>query len=810
MTEKLSGLFYKHFLSNAPSFSVRVFNLLITCVLVASVTVSVVMYFFVSDILSVLVLLALDIAIVAIFFLGNKYDMHKLGALVITVGGGFLFFPVIFLISGGIESGIAPYAVMVIVIMFFVFEKMECVIMVSAEVLILSACLYINWRFPEIFPQPLHSLSLRLIDNAQAIFISSIILGITIKFQTHVYVEEKKKAEAASKAKSEFMATMSHEIRTPLNAIIGLSEIQLQKELPAQTHDDLEKIYSAGSNLLAIINDMLDISKIESGNFELTPVKYGTPSLINDSVQLNIVRIGSKSITFDLDLDETIPVGLYGDELRVKQILNNLLSNAFKYTKAGTVKLQISWEERDGKAWLTFTVSDTGIGIKKKDIDQLFLKYNQLDTKANREIEGTGLGLSITKKLLEMMGGTISVDSVYGEGSTFIVKFPQKITDGRPIGKKMTENLQSRHFMKGRNSRDRNLVRTYMPYGRVLVVDDVATNLDVSRGLMLPYGLTIDCSLSGREAIEKVRSEVVKYDMIFMDHMMPEMDGIEATRIIRNEIGTEYAKTVPIVALTANALAGNEEMFLASGFNAYISKPVDIMRLDTILNRWVRDKQREDMWKHEEHPKKDIAATENESVFLDRLRGLKVDGIDFEAGVTYYGREDSYLQILRSYLKHTPDLVENLRDVSETTLPEYAITVHGLKGSSYGIRADELGKRAEALELAAKAGDFETVSANNDAFIEEAYRLLSDLGTLLKDNMQEKNTKKPFISSPNKTLLENMLKASKQYDLTVMEAVLSQLEQYEYETNADLIPWLREQLDNLEYDAIRSKLELLP
>ncbi|MDR2180021.1 MAG: response regulator [Synergistaceae bacterium] len=806
MINRLYGVFYKYILSREIPFSVRVFNLLIGCVFLATVLASVITYFLTPDVPMLLVLSAMEIMIVGMFHFCNKYGMQRLGALMTAACGGFLFFPAIFWFSGGIESGMPAYSVMAIVVMFFVFEKIECMIMVSVEIVIVALCLYLNYQFPEAIPLPLSTLPLKIMDNAQAIFISSLALGMTIKFQTHVYEEEKKKAESASRAKSEFMATMSHEIRTPLNAIIGLSEIQLQKSLPTETHNDLEKIYSAGSSLLAVINDMLDISKIEAGSLELVRVEYGTPSLINDAVQLNIVRIGSKSITFDLDLDETLPTGLYGDELRMKQILNNLLSNAFKYTKAGNVSLQVSWEERNGDALLTFVVRDTGVGIQKKDFEKLFSKYNQLDAKANREIEGTGLGLSITKKLLDMMGGTISVDSVYGKGSVFTVTIPQKITDARPIGKNVAKNLQSRRFSKVRHTRSRNLVRAYMPYGRVLVVDDVATNLDVSRGLMLPYGLTIDCTLSGREAIEKVRSEVVKYDVIFMDHMMPEMDGIEATRIIRSEIGTEYAKTVPIVALTANALAGNEEMFLANGFNGYISKPIDIMRLDTILNRWVRGKQREETLRSVEQEKRNYIVPKNGPV-LEKLRGMEVEGIDLEAGAEHYGREESYLQILRSYLKHTPDLLENLRNVSAATLAQYAIQVHGLKGSSYGIHANELAKRAEALEFAAKGGDFETVNASNDELIEDAYRLLSDLGALLKDNMQEKPLEKSFVASPDSGLLEKMLRASKQYNLTAMESILSELEQYEYSDEADLVPWLREQLDNLEYDAIRAKLE---
>ncbi|MDR2019651.1 MAG: response regulator [Treponema sp.] len=613
----------------------------------------------------------------------------------------------------------------------------------------------------------------------------------------------KEAAEAASKAKSVFLATMSHEIRTPLNAILGLSEIQLQNDLPENARSDLEKIYNSGSTLLGIINDILDISKIEAGNFELIPVDYDTPSLINDTVQLNIVRIGSKPIVFKLDIDGTLPARLWGDELRVKQVLNNLLSNAFKYTKEGTVTLRIRWEKRETDAFISFAVSDTGQGIKKDDIGKLFSEYSQVDTRANRKIEGTGLGLSITKRLVEMMGGSIAVASEYGKGSTFTVCLRQGIIDERPIGAETAENLMSFRLIENRRIRSKNLVRTPMPYGKVLVVDDVATNLDVAKGLMLPYGLTIDCVLSGPEAIEKIRKGEVKYDAIFMDHMMPGMDGIEATRIIRNEIGVEYAKTVPIIALTANALAGNEELFLNAGFSAFIAKPIDIMRLDVILNQWVRDKQTEETLLRAGQAKTAAAETEIPPEMPEKV---KLKGLDFAEGLKRYGTKEIYERILRSFLTHTPGLLEKLRSPARETLSEYTVTVHGLKGALYGVCAGEAGRDAEELEFAAKAGDYEKVESKNAAFIAKVETFLESLEKLLRPPVDGEN-KKQKAAVPDRVLLEKLLDASKRFKPAIMEEVLAKLEGCEYESDGDLIPWLREQIDNLEYDTVREKLE---
>jgi signal transduction histidine kinase/AmiR/NasT family two-component response regulator len=438
---------------------------------------------------------------------------------------------------------------------------------------------------------------------------SNALLEIAVQERTKELEEQTKIALQASKAKSDFLATMSHEIRTPLNAVIGLSEIELRGNLPEPSMNNITQIYQSGSSLLGIINDILDISKIEAGAFDLIPVEYETAPFIDDTVNLNRVRIGSKPISFILEIEGDFPRKLFGDELRVKQILNNLLSNAVKYTERGTVTFSAmafyyngknSPVKNENEVLLSFIVRDTGIGIQKKDMEKLFTVYTQLDSKINRKVEGTGLGLEITKKLVDMMNGTITAESEYGKGSVFTVTLIQKLADFTGIGEETAINLRNFQYVAGRKQDE--IVPCWMPNGKVLVVDDVPVNIMVVEGLLEPYGVHVDSAYSGKEAIEKITNEDPNYDLVFMDHMMPGMDGIEAVRIIREWEEQDKQKKkknqlidrIPIIALTANALAGNMEMFMAEGFDGFISKPIDVVEIDLALNRWVRNKQSQD------------------------------------------------------------------------------------------------------------------------------------------------------------------------------------------------------------------------
>jgi signal transduction histidine kinase/CheY-like chemotaxis protein len=668
--------------------------------------------------------------IVLTFLLCNKFRIYRLGIRLALVLVCDLLFPLVFFTNGGADSGMAGYFVLAIVLIFLLRRGRECVIMLIPHIVIVLGC-YLAEKFGLIRAVPFTSEFQKYVDHIQTILISGFFIGLVIKYQTRIYEKEKEKAEAATRAKADFLANVSHELRTPLNAIIGLGELELRKDMEKESYSNIEKIHNSGLILLNIINDLLDISKIESGRFELIPVKFQAASFINDTININIVRLGSKPIVFQLKVNEALPSAFYGDELRVRQILNNLLSNAFKYTREGKVILSIDFERIAGAGntvMLICRVEDTGVGIRQEDLGKLFSVYNQVDARSNRHIEGTGLGLSICKSMVEMMEGDISVESTYGWGSIFTVRIKQQVSDEKPIGRDIKEQLEHFKYSAEVHRERRERVRIKMPYARVLVVDDVSTNLDVAKGMMLPYSLTIDCVMSGKEAIALIREETIHYDAIFMDHMMPEMDGIEAVRIIRQEIGTEYAKNIPIIALTANAIIGNDKMFLENGFQDYLSKPINMSNLDSCLNRWVRnrDKEAQVAAKPQAAPAKPAEAAR-----VSDSRAY-IEGIDFAEGVQRMGgRAASYIRVLRSYASGLPALLDRIRNFSAEFLKDYIITVHGIKGSSYSICAMNIGKQAEVLEMAAKQEDIETILSHNSAFIQEAEKLAERITAFL-------------------------------------------------------------------------------
>jgi len=601
---------------------------------------------------------------------------------------------------------------------------------------------------------------------------------------------------ATSRAKSSFLANMSHELRTPLNVVIGLTDLIMEDhDMTAHIKDNLVKVSKAGSTLLSIVNDILDFSKIESGKLSLSPIEYYTASLLNDIVTLTVTRLGEKPITFLLNIDNDLPRKLLGDDLRVKQVLTNLLTNAAKYTHEGKIELSVSCTREGNTVWMDAAVTDTGIGIPKDDIGSLFLDYYQVIANSNRHIEGTGLGLPIAKSLVEMMDGEIMVESERGKGSTFSFRIRQGFVDDTTLGAEVSEKLRNFCYSEDKGVAHRKLVRIDLSYARVLVVDDMETNLDVASGILGNYKMQVDCLTNGPAAIERIKKGTPVYRAIFMDHMMPGMDGIETADRIR-ALGTEYAKNIPIIALTANAIQGTDKMFYEHGFQSYITKPIDVMEMDAVLRKWVRDNSHKEMPVSEE-----LSAADTK---IEKI-AIEIPGLDTEKALSLYvGSRKVYLPLLRSYVAKTPGMLDKLRYVSAATLPGYVISVHGLKGTSAAIGAEALQEAALELEIMSRAGDLQGVLAKNEKLIADTEVIVGNIKAWLEQN--DVHDAKPRLKAPDREFLAQLRESCENYDIDEIEKIMSKLESADYEEGADLIKWIREKIDISKMGEVAKRL----
>ena len=553
----------------------------------------------------------------------------------------------------------------------------------------------------------------------------------------------------ASQAKSDFLANMSHEIRTPMNAITGMSELLLRRNLPEDAHSDAQDIKQAATSLISIINDILDISKIEAGKLEIIPVKYMLSSLVNDSVNIVRMRLIEKPVEFITKVDEKLPNNLFGDEVRLRQIILNLLSNAAKFTDEGEISLSITADKQTtNQVWLKIVISDTGRGIKPEDQAKLFSDFMQVDTKRNRTIEGTGLGLAITKRLCDAMGANITMTSEYGKGSIFTIIIPQEIDSNSPF----PAIAGPQAFLY--RSKPMN-VKYSFPGARLLIVDDTASNLKVAEGLLLPYRAVIDTCLSGARAIELIQqrtSDGEGYDLVFMDHMMPDMDGIETTTVIRaweKSDNSRVVRPIPIIALTANAVSGMREMFLERGFNDFLAKPIDVSKLDEIMNRWVAQEK--------------------------RIKSSSDQG-------TVNSEQGADKKLIQIFCRDAQEGMVTLRQTMENgDIKTFTTVVHSMKSVLAHLGENEAAAQAYTLEKAGLNSDNDFISAHTDTFIQTLETIIQGLQSVLSSEDEHSNETEDTGESEDTHFLteqlQNMQIACEDYNAKAAYAILDLLKE---------------------------------
>jgi len=591
--------------------------------------------------------------------------------------------------------------------------------------------------------------------------------------------DQARDATENSQAKSRFLAHMSHEIRTPITAVLGISEIQLQTiGHPLAVEEAFAKIHNSASILLGIVNDILDLSKIEAGKMSVTNECYELASMIIDVVQLHLVYLGSKEIEFKVDADEFLPSFLIGDELRIKQVLNNLLSNAFKYTETGTVELTARRETHSNSDFvnLVFSIRDTGLGMSKAQLKTLYNEYVRFHDKHIKSAVGSGLGMSIVYSLVQLMDASIDVESQVGKGTHIVVRIPQRISGTDILGRETVDNLRQSELF-GRNMVQKvNFTPDPMPYGKVAVVDDIDTNLYVAKGLLMFYDLQIETYTNAWELIDKIKNGTV-YDIVFMDHMMPDLNGMEAVKILRT-IGYSH----PIVALTANALIGQAEEFLNNGFSGFISKPIQTVHLNRILNKFVRDKQNQEVIE---------AARAQSTHWEDKAQGM--DG--------FLAQESKKLR--QDFTKSQKNVMAEMKAAIAAGTFEIAERLaHNLKSLAGLINEDKLALAAADIERHFKT--LTLVQMNLVPLEEELERVLASIeikqeeAPVIRSNIPIAEQKAIYdqlqlLLNYNDTQCLELVPELKQMPETVV--LVHQIEEYEFEAALVTLKILRDAFD---------------
>lgn len=575
--------------------------------------------------------------------------------------------------------------------------------------------------------------------------------------------KEKRRADTANKAKTNFLANMSHEIRTPITAVLGMNELIMRESGESAIKQYAKDVDGAAKSLLSIINDILDITKIEAGKLRVISAEYDFFTVIKDVTNMISFKTKVKDLEFQVVIDEKIPERLMGDDLRLRQILVNLLNNAVKYTHKGTVTLEITMlpSERVNTAKLYFCVKDTGIGIKEEDMQKLCMPFERIEEKRNRNIEGTGLGMSITKQLLGLLNSELKVRSIYGEGSAFSFELFQEIVDAKPIGK-LEEHLELA---------DVEYQHTYeAPDAKILVVDDNELNRRVFIGLLKETKIQIDEAKDGKECLEKVAKKA--YDIIFLDHMMPEMDGVEAFRIMKGM--EDYpSKNTPVVILTANAIVGAKEKYLKEGFSTFLEKPIDHIKLESVIKELLDESLLCEATAS-------TAKTENDIVELPL-----VEGMDWKYARMHFHAEQAMLDTVAFFVESleydAAELEALFADIAtDFGRKSYCTKVHSMKNSASTIGIIPLAGMAKVLEDAARNSDIAVLEAMTPIFLESWRSYKEKLFVFSKNFLEDGKKSAKAFQEEVTALLQRMKKAAEDMDIDTLDQIWNELSEYQF------------------------------
>ncbi len=715
------------------SINDRLFNVLMTSVgftMIPSFIISACYYTNVTGLVSIIVVLAVCVFVLWLANVKNQFEAAKNIAVYVLC---LVMIPLSFFMGGGIYSGMPLWLLGGFLLSFFLLNRKSLLIFIPVDVAVIAACVFIQYNWPQTVKM-LNSRTSEILDILSSALFIGIALGSIYRVQARVYEKQAdelknkdleltaaaEKERTANQMKSAFLANMSHEIRTPLNSIVGMNQLVLRYTDDKTVVGYSNAIQTSSNTMLALINDILDFSKIESGKMDITLCDYDLKKMIIEVYSLIYTRLKDKKLEFIIKNDDKLPTGLRGDEMKIRQIISNLLTNAVKYTEHGSITFSIGCEKSGNDMInLIVTVADTGRGIQSESMDILFDAYERMDLEQNKKIEGTGLGLAITKRLVDLMSGTIEVRSLYGKGSVFEIKIPQKIVDNTPVGA-----IELGDIVDLSTESEAYKVSFVAPKANILSVDDVETNQTLLCAFLKETLVNIDCVYSGRDCLNKLREK--QYDLILMDHLMPEMDGVETFMRIRQMEGNAN-RNVPVVILTANVSADAQKEYMELGFSDYVPKPVNGKLLEETVRKYIRsdlvvlsedvvvedfsEKSVENMTEENVDTKKEMTP---EEVYDS------IDFLDKETSLSYLADDkELYLLTLNTFVSGDDkrNATQEMFDARNYT--EYRVLVHAVKNLAKTIGATQLSEKAMSLEYAARDGDADFILCNHQEFMDD-------------------------------------------------------------------------------------------